>query len=312
MCRVGPTSLSECRPTSTNHQSGFLAVARCAAPPYVIFAISLSLLFASSFGPVNISRSRHRARLTRDSTVPSGTPSISAASWWVNSATTTSSSVSRSSAGQAVQCTLQFVGQFIAAGIVRRDLDFQSLDRRPSRDRRAGPPPMVGRAAAEDRGQPGPAAAFGRKRLRLFQAERKASWTKSSASWRSPTKRYAKRYIAAPCSATRPLKSAMVRATVNLLRCTARMPRAARTPGLGSIRNKPPGLFPVGLHLVALETGYNQCLTLGPQGSCPSLLSRLASSRPNRLNESAICFCSQGLETQTATLRYRESGSSEP
>ena len=62
-----------------------------------------------------------------------------------------------SSAGSRFKAQLHFVGQLVAAGIFGGEFDLQVLFV-GHQCRRAGMPPVIGRAAAEDRGQPCPAA----------------------------------------------------------------------------------------------------------------------------------------------------------
>ena len=110
-----------------------------------------------------LSRSRFRARETRESTVPRGTCSISAASWWVNSPTTTRSRASRKSCGNCPRACCILVGKLIPQGIVGRNSDFNILIAQ-GYSGGFGSPPIVGATASQDGDDPRPLPPFGLKR----------------------------------------------------------------------------------------------------------------------------------------------------
>lgn len=138
------------------------------------------------------SRNRSLALLTRDNTVPMGIARRSATSWWVNSPTTTSSSDSRSSGGRRfkARCTSSVYSSATGSTPGTSPSTVNS------------PPTTAGNVRRRQ------ASTIRRRRIdvsqafslrpasyppRLFQADRNVSCTKSSASCRSPTKRYAVR-----------------------------------------------------------------------------------------------------------------------
>ncbi len=99
------------------------------------------------------SRSRFRARLTRDNTVPKGISSKLAASGGSSPATTTSNKVSFNSAGSGRQGFLYFIGELIVQDL-RPPYRRQGFDKRPATRGPLRPPPMVNRPPAQNRRQP--------------------------------------------------------------------------------------------------------------------------------------------------------------